>query len=184
MEERANFIDCRQLMEASGTSVAMGQRKDTSVARHTGGWIVLGSGLLLMCLLGAWAGQTVSPLVEPRLSDTDELGSWSDPSRFPKLQIDVNQAGEAELSCIEGIGPALARRIVEYRQRHGPFRTLDDLDKVPGVGPALVRRMETAIQPLGDRPHVPEAESDIVITEPARLAGRTSPLPLNEPLHD
>jgi competence ComEA-like helix-hairpin-helix protein len=37
------------------------------------------------------------------------------------------------------VGPALAGRMVEWRQSHGPYRTLADLDSVPGVGPALLR---------------------------------------------
>lgn len=162
--------------------MAMGQRKDTSVARHTGGWIVLGTGLLVMCLLGTWAGEAVSPPSEDSLLRPSRSATWNDSSSFPELRIDVNQADEAELSCIEGIGPALAHRIVEYRQRNGPFQSLEELDQVPGVGPQLVRRLQDAVAPLNETPHVPEP--DIAITEPARLAGRTSPLPMNEPLHD
>lgn len=50
--------------------------------------------------------------------------------------IDVNRASETELTALRGIGPALARRIVEYRERNGPFRSVEELVQVRGIGPA------------------------------------------------
>lgn len=50
-------------------------------------------------------------------------------------RIDLNRASAAELEALPRIGPALARRIVEYRERHGPFRTIEELDHVSGIGP-------------------------------------------------
>ena len=50
--------------------------------------------------------------------------------------VDVNRATESELTALRGIGPALARRIVEYRERNGPFRSLEELVQVRGIGPA------------------------------------------------
>lgn len=53
-------------------------------------------------------------------------------------QIDVNAATGAELERLPGVGPALARRIVEYRTAHGPFAAAEDLARVPGIGPKTV----------------------------------------------
>lgn len=50
--------------------------------------------------------------------------------------IDVNRASEAELTALRGIGPTLARRIVEYREANGSFQTLEDLVRVREVGAA------------------------------------------------
>ena len=49
-------------------------------------------------------------------------------------KININQAGEDELTMLPGIGPALAKRIVEYRENVGPFRTVQDLQNVSGIG--------------------------------------------------
>ena len=49
-------------------------------------------------------------------------------------KININQAGEDELTMLPGIGPALAKRIVEYRENVGPFRTVQDLKNVSGIG--------------------------------------------------
>lgn len=55
--------------------------------------------------------------------------------------IDLNRASAVELESLPGIGPALAKRIVEYRAREGPFRQVEDLLKVKGVGPKLLARI-------------------------------------------
>lgn len=56
-------------------------------------------------------------------------------AHWPVLRIDLNEATEAELTLLKGIGPALARRIIEDRQLNGPFKNLDALQRVPGIGP-------------------------------------------------
>jgi comEA protein len=50
------------------------------------------------------------------------------------LPLDLNAAAEAELVRLPGIGPVMAKRIVEYRQMHGPFKRLEDLRQVKGIG--------------------------------------------------
>jgi competence ComEA-like helix-hairpin-helix protein len=61
------------------------------------------------------------------------------------LPIDVNTASSDDLLPIDGIGPALAQRIVQYREDHGPFANLDELAAVKGIGPALLDRIRPQI---------------------------------------
>lgn len=56
-----------------------------------------------------------------------------------KIRIDVNRAGEVELQQIPGIGPSLAKKIFEYREKNGPFATPDALLKVKGIGPGKLK---------------------------------------------
>ncbi|MHB8171725.1 MAG: helix-hairpin-helix domain-containing protein [Thermincolia bacterium] len=49
-------------------------------------------------------------------------------------KINLNQATQAQLDTLPHIGPALAQRIVEYRQQKGGFRSVQDLKKVKGIG--------------------------------------------------
>ena len=55
--------------------------------------------------------------------------------------LNVNTAGAAALEELPGIGPALAAAIVDHRQRHGPFATVDELTEVSGIGPAKLEQI-------------------------------------------
>lgn len=59
--------------------------------------------------------------------------------------VDVNAAGEAELETVKGIGPVLARRIVDDRALHGPYRRVQDLTRVKGIGPTNLQQMRMQI---------------------------------------
>ena len=59
----------------------------------------------------------------------------------PGETLDPNVAPEEELRRMPGVGPALAREIIEERERL-PYRTAVDLERVPGIGPATARRLE------------------------------------------
>jgi competence protein ComEA len=49
-------------------------------------------------------------------------------------KLDLNTASTVHLRGIKGLGPSRAEEIVRYRGKHGPFASLDDLDRVPHVG--------------------------------------------------
>lgn len=55
--------------------------------------------------------------------------------------VDINAADATSLQTLDGIGPALASRIIAFRESSGPFDSVDDLDAVPGIGPALLERI-------------------------------------------
>ena len=48
--------------------------------------------------------------------------------------IPVNSADKEMLMTVKGIGPTLAESIIAYRQNFGPFKSIEDLTKIPGVG--------------------------------------------------
>src|SRR6185503_4307641 len=56
----------------------------------------------------------------------------------PGERIDADRATAAELARLPRVGMALAKRVVAYREAHGPFGGLPGLDGVPGVGPGLL----------------------------------------------
>lgn len=49
--------------------------------------------------------------------------------------LNINTADESELDELPGIGPSLAKRIVEYRRKNGPFSAVEELDDIEGIGP-------------------------------------------------
>lgn len=55
-------------------------------------------------------------------------------SPAPAAMVNINTAGVDELVTLPGIGKAYAARIVEYRQKNGPFKKVEDLLNVRGIG--------------------------------------------------
>lgn len=66
----------------------------------------------------------------------------------PGERIDLDRADVTEITRLPRVGPALAQRIVAWRDTHGPFGTLERLDSVPGIGPKLL----DAIRPYVTQP--------------------------------
>jgi competence protein ComEA len=60
----------------------------------------------------------------------------------PSAPVDVNTASAADLQTVPGIGKALAQRIVEFREKNGPFGEVADLVKVRGIGEKSIQRLK------------------------------------------
>lgn len=51
-----------------------------------------------------------------------------------QLPVHINRATADELCALKGVGPKLAEKIIAFREASGPFKTAEDLQKVPGIG--------------------------------------------------
>ena len=49
-------------------------------------------------------------------------------------KVDINTASQEDLEKIKGIGPGLAKKIIEYRESHGSFEKIEDIINVKGIG--------------------------------------------------
>lgn len=61
--------------------------------------------------------------------------------------VHLNSASEAQLDELDGIGPALAARIVAYRQDNGSFHSVDELGDVSGIGPTRLEALRDRVAP-------------------------------------
>jgi competence protein ComEA len=64
---------------------------------------------------------------------------------IPRGPININRASAKEFDGLAGIGPVIAKRIVEYRRVNGPFMTIEDLQKVSGIGSAKFEEFKSKV---------------------------------------
>jgi competence protein ComEA len=61
--------------------------------------------------------------------------------------VHLNSATIADLDALPGVGPVTAQKILDYRQAHGAFTSVDELDAVPGIGPATIENLRPLVAP-------------------------------------
>jgi competence protein ComEA len=90
--------------------------------------------------------RTISQTIPAPTSQVESNSSLNDgvatpPVTQPSFPLSVNAATREQLELLPGVGPALAGRIIEYRDGIGGFKSIDELDKVRGIGPALLEKI-------------------------------------------
>ena len=63
--------------------------------------------------------------------------------------VNINTATQEQLETLKGIGPAKAKAIIEYRNKNGEFKTIEDLDKVKGIGAGVIGKIKSEITLTG-----------------------------------
>jgi competence protein ComEA len=83
------------------------------------------------------------------IGSIQEISTTSDTSASsissPSTKMNINTATAPELENLPGIGPSLAQKIVDHRQAHGPFLSIEDLTTVSGIGPAKLEQIKDLI---------------------------------------
>jgi competence ComEA-like helix-hairpin-helix protein len=113
-------------------------RKPSVTGTH---WFSLSGRELLLLAAGVAIALLVVGLIQLmdalRPRDNVSVGGTPEALALPK-RMDVNTAADYELEMLPGIGPKTAKAIIQYREQHGPFATLEDLEKVNGIGPKTI----------------------------------------------
>ena len=84
-------------------------------------------------------------IVLPRAGAAAAAGGGKPGAGGAKLSL--AQASQEQLEELDGIGPTLAKRIIEYRDANGGFRSLDDLKDVDGIGEKRFESLSEAVSP-------------------------------------
>lgn len=62
------------------------------------------------------------------------------------IEININTASADELASLPGIGPVIAAEVVAYREEHGPFAEIEEIQNVSGIGPATFEKIRDLIE--------------------------------------
>ncbi|MCI8842124.1 MAG: helix-hairpin-helix domain-containing protein [Oscillibacter sp.] len=120
------------------------RRNATIETRRNAAWgegALLGlTGLFLCLLLGLFLRDRAA--MEAPASVETALTAPVEEVRPDLSPVNLNTADEAALTALPGIGEALAARIVEYREEHGPFEAVEDLTNVSGIGQGKLAALE------------------------------------------
>lgn len=117
--------------------------------KNSGEWIMaavtalfLTGAVLYSALRGRAERMEISALPAAPPAAAPAGGAESSPASVPVTgRLDLNTASAEELARLPGIGEVLAARIVDYRNRYGPFQTPEDLLDVPGIGEATLDKI-------------------------------------------
>jgi competence protein ComEA len=88
--------------------------------------------------------QIVVPRRAPPMAEGTAPGDPGAPASGP---VHLNSATTEQLDELPGVGPVTAQKIVDYRDQHGAFSSVDDLDAIPGIGPARLEQLRELVAP-------------------------------------
>jgi competence protein ComEA len=60
--------------------------------------------------------------------------------------VRINSASVEELDKLDGVGPAIAQRIIDYRTENGGFKSVEEIKLVPGIGDKMFEKIKNEIQ--------------------------------------
>lgn len=86
-------------------------------------------------------GETLPPATPAQAGSSAAPGAGTGSGGSAGGQVNINTADATALEALPGVGPALAKRIVDYRAEHGPFASVDALIDVPGIGQAKLEAL-------------------------------------------
>jgi competence protein ComEA len=79
-------------------------------------------------------------------SGTSVPGTAAEAGTQSQPPVSLNTATAEQLDTLDGVGPATAQKILDWRREHGGFRSIDDLGEVPGIGPKKLAALRTKVQ--------------------------------------
>ena len=87
-----------------------------------------------------------------KVPEKNAAGIKNDPSKAGQAKggengekVNINTADEKALDTLPGVGPAMAKRIIEYRETEGAFQSIEDIKKIRGIGDAKFAKMKDKI---------------------------------------
>jgi len=124
----------------------------TTTHQDLQGQIYIGGAVTNPGLYPLAAGDTIEALLQATGGATDNADLSRPELYIPEAgeeqesqKININRAEVWLLEALDGIGPAKAQAIVDYRQQNGPFQNTREITNVEGIGPTIYERIKHLI---------------------------------------
>ena len=78
-------------------------------------------------------------------ASADQTPAQSQAAQPAAALVNLNTATQAELEKLPGVGPAMAKTIIEYRQKNGGFKKVEELMNVKGIGEKSFLKLKTLV---------------------------------------
>ena len=95
--------------------------------------------------------------------------------------VNINTATKEELTSLKGVGDKRAKEIIDYRTKNGPFKTVDDLEKVPGIGPGIMKQIRSELTTSGKTATTKPASGDAKTKASDAKKGKSTDVKKAEP---
>ena len=86
-------------------------------------------------------------VVVPRRGPAGVVGVGVSSGTTTAAPVQLSTATLEQLESLPGVGPVMAQKILDYRQAHGAFQSVDELDAVPGIGPKRLDQLRDLVVP-------------------------------------
>ena len=108
---------------------------------------IVGAAVMFVRRGTLWRAAAASPIVIENAAPDSLAGP---------VVVNLNTCRQYELEALPGIGPSIAGQILSFRERHGGFRSVDQLRQVPGIGTKRLSaiREYITVEPVGSGPSV------------------------------
>ena len=124
-------------------------------------WILLLMAAVFLVLVGALYVSAMAAAEGTDYTITTQRHTEEAVTPEPTPLVDINTADAQLLQTLNGIGPALAERIIAYREAHGPFTAVEDLLLVSGIGESTLEKFSDRVTvTAADAADVPAKEAE------------------------
>jgi len=106
---------------------------------------------------------------------------WFAISGVAQAVVNINTATKEELTSLKGVGDKRAKEIIDYRTKNGPFKTVDDLEKVPGIGPGIMKQIRSEVTISGKTATTKPASGDAKTKASDATKGKSADVKKAEP---
>ena len=85
-------------------------------------------------------------LSKPSIATQADKKSSLDALALSDTKVHLNSANRVQLQQLNGVGEKKAQAIIDYRQQNGPFKKIDDLQKIKGIGPKMLEKIKPQLR--------------------------------------